>query len=252
LSEFERRIAIVTGAAGGIGSAVVTLLAEHGAHVVAVDVNPEIEAVAAAGDGRVTGVCGDLLRTATRRRALAAAASRADRDLGILVNCAFHEERGPLVRLTAAAWRRTLETSLTLAASLTAEFARALNGRPGAIVNIASPHALGAAPGLAPYAAAKAGLLALTRATAVELGPAGIRCNAVLPGFTRVPRNRRLWEDEERLRRLAAQHPLRRVATPEDIAACVVFLASDAASFVTGANLPVDGGLLARLPGSGP
>jgi NAD(P)-dependent dehydrogenase (short-subunit alcohol dehydrogenase family) len=251
LSGFEGRSAIVTGAAGGIGRAIVTQLAEHGAHVVAVDVNPEIEAVAGAGGDRVTGVCGDLLRTATRRRALAAA-SRPGRDLGILVNCAFHEERGPLVRLTAAAWRRTLETSLTLAATLTAEFARALNGRPGAIVNIASPHALAAAPGLAPYAAAKAGLLALTRATAVELGPAGIRCNAVLPGFTRVPRNRRLWEDEERLRRIAAQHPLRRVATPEDIAASVVFLASDAASFVTGASLPVDGGLLARLPGSGP
>lgn len=242
------RGAVVTGAAGGIGRAVAAALAEQGAHVVAVDVRAEVETMR--GD-RVTALRGDLLRSPTRRRALAAA-SGPERELAILVTCAFREERGRLVDLPVDAWRRTLETSLTLAARLTSEFARALAGRPGAIVHISSAHALGAAPGLAPYAAAKAGLLALTRSTAVELGPAGIRCNAVLPGFTRVERNRRLWEDPDRLRQIAAHHPLRRVAEPEDVAACVAFLVSDAAAFVTGVCLPVDGGLLARLPGAPP
>jgi gluconate 5-dehydrogenase len=227
--------AIVTGAAGGIGAAIAAELAAQGVAVVGVDVHPGVT------------VRGDIRDDATLE-AIFAAASSLEAPASILVNCAFWEERAPLLEVTAAGWAATLDVSLTAAMRLSAAFARRIDGRGGAIVNVASVHAFGAVPGFGAYEAAKAGLIALTRSLAVELGPRGIRCNAVAPGFIRVERNRAVWDDEAALSRLMQAYPLGRPGTPEEVARCVAFLASDRASYVNGACLTVDGGMSAFLP----
>jgi NAD(P)-dependent dehydrogenase (short-subunit alcohol dehydrogenase family) len=243
------KTAIVTGAAGGIGAAIVRELVAEGAVVIGVDVDDAIESLAE-GCGepdRVRAVQGDIRDDATLD-AIFAVASSLDAPVSILVNCAFWEERAPLLEVTAAGWAATLDVSLTAAMRLSTAFARRFDGGAGAIVNVASVHAFGAVPAFAAYEAAKAGLIALTRSLAVELGPRGIRCNAVAPGFLRVERNRAVWSDEAALRRLMQAYPLGRPGMPEEVARCVAFLASDRASYVNGACLAVDGGMSAFLP----
>jgi NAD(P)-dependent dehydrogenase (short-subunit alcohol dehydrogenase family) len=238
------RAAVVTGGAGGIGRAVAAELAARGASVVAVDLPG---AGAAVPDVRM--VRGDLRDQATVD-AVWQAADETGMPLRILVNTAFTEVRGPLLDLPGTAWQDTYDVSFAVAARLTSDFGRRFvgAGQSGAIVNVTSVHAFGASSGTAPYDAAKAALVALTRSTAVELGPLGIRCNAVAPGFVRVPRNQHKWQDEDWTGRLATQYPLRRVGEPEDIARAVAFLAGDDAGFVSGTCLTVDGGYTAQLP----
>jgi 2-keto-3-deoxy-L-fuconate dehydrogenase len=126
----------------------------------------------------------------------------------------------------------------------------------GAIVITSSPHAVNTVPDAAAYAASKGGTLALTRALALEGAPHGIRVNALLPGAIDTPMLRReaaaARDPEAQVERFAAIHPLNRLGRPEEVAAAAVFLASDAASFITGTGLSVDGGLLAAQPGGPP
>jgi NAD(P)-dependent dehydrogenase (short-subunit alcohol dehydrogenase family) len=233
---------IVTGAARGIGRATAEHLGTLGSRVVALDVDPTVRDRA-----DWTAVVGDVTHGDIRQAALAAAGTQGE-PLGILVNCAFTEERASILDGTDDGWTATWSVSLQAAVSLSREFVRALEGRPGAVVNVASVHAYGAAPGFAAYAAAKAAMVSFTRSAAVEWGPLGVRVNAVAPGFVAVERNRHLWSDPERLAALLRPTPLARAACPEEVARCIGFLAGPDASYVTGAVLPVDGGLLARLP----
>jgi NAD(P)-dependent dehydrogenase (short-subunit alcohol dehydrogenase family) len=235
--------AVVTGARGGIGRAVVTGLARRGAHVVAVDAEPP-----AGSRPGVTDIVGDVTDEATLAAAFGAAPATADRPVTSLVTCAFAEERAPIKDATRDGFTRTLDVLLTACWQWGTALRGRAAGRPAAIVHVSSVQAFGAVAGSGPYAAAKAGLLALTRAMAVEWGPDGIRCNAVAPAFVPVPRNAATWRDERRLAAIEARYPLRRAPRAEDVAAAVCFLLSPDARAITGVCLPVDGGLLAALP----
>jgi NAD(P)-dependent dehydrogenase (short-subunit alcohol dehydrogenase family) len=253
MTRFIARTVVVTGGGRGIGRAIALRLASEGAAVAVVDRDAEpAQAVVReiAGMAR-TGVA--LTADITTEGAAARIVADAEKALGplhLLINNAAHTTRATLAATTAADW--DAETSVTLRAAWALAQAvlpgMAARGR-GAIVNIASVNAL-LALGNPAYSAAKAGLLALTRAIAVEYGPKGIRCNAVSPGSIRTEHpswQERLERDPDVFERLGRWYPVGRVGRPEEIAACVAFLGSDEASFVNGANLVADGGLTAGM-----
>ncbi len=245
--------AVVTGAAGGIGSAIARRLIDHGATVHGVDRDPTIEELAREleSTGRFCAHVVDLGERAATDRALADLNRRLGGRCDVLVNNAGISRW----RLFAESDDALLDS--LLAVNLTAAFrvARALlpalraSGR-GSIVNIASELALIGQPGYSAYCATKGAVLAWSRALAVELAPSGIRVNAVCPGpidtamlnaeFEALGDSARARADE------ISTVPLGRLGTPQEVAAVVTFLASDAAAFVSGAAWSVDGGKTAR------
>lgn len=252
MSDLAGSTVLVIGAAGGIGRAICAEFAGSGAGVVAADTDPAVEelpaALSAAGPdpSLVRALCGDGADPAVLDRALALGTALPGR-LHTLVYAAFSSERGPVADISEDGWARTHEVSFTGARRAAAAFTHALGGTPGVITFISSVHAFRAHPGFAAYAVAKAGLVALARALAVELGPVGVRANAVAPGFVCVPRNAQVWTDPEALAEVAEQAPLRRAGQPGDISGVVAFLSSPAAAFLTGECITVDGGVLAQF-----
>ena len=228
------KVAVVTGAAGGIGQAVVRTLAEHGATVVGVDVDGSADHRCDVGDEREVTPVFD---------AIAAAHGGID----ILVNNAgVSPKRGhrriPALELTQEEWERVLRVNLTGAFNCSRAAAIHMVARGGgAIVNVTSVtrHIWTATPSAA-YVASKAGLDGLTRALAMELIPHGIRVNAVAPGRVRTAMTDASGSEITALTEQAV--PLKRLAEPTEIAAAVHFLASDAASYMVGATLDVSGG----------
>jgi NAD(P)-dependent dehydrogenase (short-subunit alcohol dehydrogenase family) len=243
MSRFDATVAIVTGAARGIGRACAQLLADQGAVVIGVDVDAAVTEPGAVEAEAWSAVVGDVTDQSTVTAALTAARQAPGR-LGVLVNAAFWEERAELLDGTDDGWLRTYQVSTVGAVRMAAEFARAVDG-PGAVVNVASVHAYAARTQFGAYSAAKAAMTAFTRTAAVEWGPRAVRVNAVAPGFIAVERNAALWRGPQAR---DPYPPLRRAGQPDDVARAVAFLASDDAAFITGTVLPVDGGLIAQLP----
>jgi len=226
----------VTGAARGIGRAIANHLHDLGSQVIGLDIDPAVTR-----DAPWHGVVGDVTEPAVQQACIDTATSSHGPPT-ILVNCAFAEERALLAESTDAGWEHTLGVSLLAPVGLSRCFVRALDTRPGSIVNVASVHAFRALPGFGAYAAAKAGLLAATRSAAVEWGPLGVRVNAVAPGFIAVERNAAIWTDDGALSSVVDGYPLRRAGRPEEVARCVAFLADDSAGFITGSCLDANGG----------
>ena len=243
----EGKVALVTGAASGIGEGTALLLAREGAAVSVVDVDVEggkrTTATIVREGGRAIFIRADVGKTAQVKRMIERTASAFGR-LDIIHNNAIWFRNGKATELDEKDWDRTLDVGLKtvfLSAKYGVPVMRETGG--GTIVNTASVHSLVSFEEHTAYDAAKAGLLGLTRVLALDFGP-DIRVNSVLPGAVLTP----LWKGISKAdrRRFADMVPAKRLGTPEDIASAVLFLASEEASFITGTSLVVDGGLIAR------
>lgn len=248
---FEGRVALVTGAAGDIGWAIVGAFHESGATVVAVDRDGDAlkgRAARLADTGRCLTVALDLDAEAGPDRAIGAAIDRFGH-VDVLVNNAAHEPlRGTIDAMDLKDWDKTLGVNLGAAFLLTRLILPVMRRRgSGVVVNVASQLAHVAAPGSAAYSASKAALLALTRSIAVDHAHEGVRAVSVSPGAVLTGRLTRLFGSEQAaVAALAPNHPAGRLGSPREVADAVLFLASDQAAFINGADLVIDGGYTAR------
>ncbi len=239
------RTVIVTGGFGGIGRAVARTFAREGANIVLVDLRVDDGAfereLVTLGCGGVAALSADIGEEATAGAAVGLAVDTFG-SLDVVVNVAGAMLFKPLADFTAADWELLLKVNLVGAALLVGQAFRVM--KPGSsVVNVASVHALRTTPRVAPYAAAKAALVSLTRSAAIEGKALGIRVNAVLPGAIDTP----MLRDSPTIRSGEEVLSPDDVGQPEDIAALVAFLASDAARFISGAEMIADGGRMGRL-----
>jgi NAD(P)-dependent dehydrogenase (short-subunit alcohol dehydrogenase family) len=248
----ERRIAIVTGGAQGIGKGVTARLLAEGYGVVIADIDAQagreaLQALSAVGP--LWFVETDVASEPSVAACVAAALTHGGRLDAIVNNAGIaRAPRVPVEQLTLESWNRQLGANLTGAFLLAKHAAPHLRTRRGAIVNVASTRALQSEANTEAYSASKGGLVALTHALAVSLGPQ-VRVNCVSPGWIDVSG----WQSAARRKQASlsaadhAQHPAGRVGTPEDIASIVAYLLSDAAGFITGQNFVVDGGMTKKM-----
>ncbi len=249
----QERVALVTGAAGGVGRATVGLLAAHGYAVVATDISPDVEKLTdhgvAPGAGAVVGLVGDVTDSATAERAVAEAERRFGR-LDLLVNNAARFLRRPIGQSTDDDFDRLFATNVRGAFAHSRAAVEPLARTRGVIVNVTSISGLVGMANQSLYAMTKGALVQLTRQLAVELAPRGVRVNAVAPGAieTEFIAEARAADPDPGATAAAvlSRHPLGRISTPDDVAAAIDFLASPAACGITGTILSVDGGYVAQ------
>ena len=243
LLSFTGKTAIVTGGANGIGLSTARRLQTSGAAVTIFDLPREEPATIAASFGG-TGVALDV----TDPAALGAALARLPR-LDVVVINAGTARMAPLLSTSAADWDATLALNLTAAFHTLKLAADRMRSTGGAIVLTASTNSYDGERDLTAYNASKAGLLGLVHTAANELGPYGIRVNAVCPGMIRTRLAESMFQDEPMARAYFREVPLGRGGSPDEVANAITFLASDAAAYVTGATLLVDGGQMASKYG---
>jgi NAD(P)-dependent dehydrogenase (short-subunit alcohol dehydrogenase family) len=245
MTDLKGKVALVTGGATGIGEACARALAEAGASVVIADREIAVAQKVAASIGGLA-IETDVSDEDSCRAMVALAVQNYGR-LDIAVNNAGvgNKDRSRVADLPASSWRKVLDTNLDgVFFSIKAEIPPMIASGGGSIINMASVMGAVAVECGSAYVTAKHGVIGLTKAAALDHAADNIRVNAVGPGYVDTP----MIADrtDEQRAEIAARHPLNRIATPEDIAAMVLFLASPAAAFVTGAYYPVDGGYLAR------
>jgi len=260
VSSVAGRAALVTGAGSGIGAAIAAALVRAGARVCLVGRRAEaLEATLASLPAESAVSCpGDVSIESDVARMVECAAGLGGDRLHILVNNAGVPINGTIETASIEEWRRALDVNLTGPMLVTRSALPAMRAAGGAaVINVSSVAALVGNPGITPYSVSKAALLALTRQCAIDFGGDGIRVNAVCPGWVRTELSelqmdmlaaRRGGDREEAFRAVSAHQPIRRVADPSEVADAVVFLASDAAAYISGTVLPIDSGSSAVGP----
>lgn len=244
--------ALITGAAQGIGLGIAETFAREGAALYVVDIKEqelrqEAERLSRESSGRVEWAVCDLSDPQAVREA-AANAWTALSGIDILINNAGIAFREPFTDISLDRWNAVMAVNVQSMFVLSQEIARRMieRGQGGAIVNMTSKNGLAGSSKLAHYNASKGAVVLLTQSMAVDLAAHGIRVNAVAPGFIDTPLDRRLKQEEEQPLDLTARTPMGRMGTIQETANAFLFLASDDASYITGATLPVDGGHLAN------
>ncbi len=252
--DFDGRVAIVTGAAMGIGAACARSFAQRGARVVIADFNADAGEAAAQAlvDAGYTAifVLTDVTSMADMENMAAVAVERFG-GIDVLVNNAAQALGGVVDEIDEASWNRVMTTNLSSVwRGMRVCVPEMRKKKKGAVVNMSSVQALAGFKGWAAYAAAKGGVNALTQQAAVDLAPHGIRVNAVAPGTIMTPLNEKVFREHPNPDELIATwnlaHPLGRFGEASEVAELVAFLASDRASFITGEIVRVDGGLIVR------
>jgi len=251
---FEHDVVLVTGAGSGIGQAAALLFAERGARVGVLDrdascATKTIEMIQR-GNGWGMAVQADVTRGDEAAEAVGAVLERFG-SIDVLVNNAAIEFSADVINTSEEEWDWVIAVNLKGAYLMSKEVLPAMKKKKsGSIVNVSSISGLLGWPNSAVYCASKGGIIQLTRQMAVDYAPYNIRVNCVCPGTTRTPMIERLFDMEEdreqAMRKISTMHPLGRFARPAEIAEALCFLASDDASFITGAVLPVDGGYTAK------
>ena len=243
----DGRLALVTGSSRGLGAAIAAGLAGAGARVILHGRDPAALAEQQALTGAIDSVRFDVTDEAAVLAGFAAIAERHGA-LDILVNNAGIIPRKPLLETTDADWQQVIDINLTSCFRLSREAARAMVPRKtGRIIIVSSVMGQVARPTIPGYVTAKAGLYGMTRALAIELAPHNITVNALAPGFFPTDATEALYGNESFNQYIAGRAPMARWGRPEELAGPTIFLASDAASFVTGHILMVDGGLTAAM-----
>lgn len=253
-NEFTGKVAVVTGAARGIGRAIAERLQNGGAKVILVDCNAEgvasgVASLRAGAGGGAESLVVDLADLSSFA-GFAGRVAALSANIDILVNNAGIELDLPFEQVTSEQFDRVIAVNLRAPLLLTQSLVPRFPPGGGAIVNISSVHADHAFPNAIPYACSKAGLVALTRNLALELAPRKIRVNAVCPGYIDTP----MWDEWLRsssdpdalARQTEALHPLGRRGQPQDVASAVAYLAGPQSAWITGTCLVVDGGLTIR------
>jgi NAD(P)-dependent dehydrogenase (short-subunit alcohol dehydrogenase family) len=245
--DLSGKVALVTGASRGIGSAIAEALAEHGAEVVLssrkqADLDTEAERINGLYAEKATPIAAHAGREEELKRLVEEVMKRFSR-IDILVNNAgTNPYFGPVIGAELSAWDKTFEVNLRGYFILTKlVYEASMEERGGSIVNISSIGGLRPGIGLGVYNITKAGVIMLTRQLARELG-GKVRVNAVAPGLVKTRFAEALWGNPEILDRVLSQNPMGRIGLPEEVASGVLFLASDAASYVNGEVLVIDGG----------
>lgn len=245
----DQKSVLVTGGAAGIGAAIAIRFAEAGYRVSIFDINGASARNVAeqlAQHGKAIAIEGDVSEEGDAKHAVEKTVSEFG-PLDVLINNAGQEVTGSVTDLTTAEWEHQMAVNLRGVFLMSKYAIGKMTSRGGAVVNISSVHAFVSWPGSAAYDTTKAGLIGLTRAMALDHGPAGIRVNAICPGYIDTPLMERWLETvpdrEATMRQVLAHHPIGRIGKPRDIAEAALFLASEAASFISGTFLVVDGAM---------
>lgn len=245
-NRFEAKVVIVTGAASGIGEATARRFSAEGAKVVLVDRHKEkLDKVSKSLPAdRTISHAADVSDSRAIDAMIAAAVERFGR-LDVLVNNAGVHEGGNPETITNDSWRKVMATDVDGVFYGCRAALPHLEKTKGSIVNTASVSGTGGDWGMSPYNAAKGAVVNLTRALALDVGKKGVRVNAVCPSLTRTGMTEDMMDDQDLLAKFAERIPLGRVCEPQEVAAVIAFLASEDASFMTGTNVAVDGGVSA-------